>query len=272
MSAEYATQDTVDWLVTRWDGWVPDVGVVLGSGIELIDDRFQELDRLPVTEIPGLPCPSVSGHGGNWIRYQFQNKKILVLGGRVHLYEGYQIEAVTRAIRVLSGLGTGAVLLTNAAGGIGQGLSPGTVVAITDHLQLQGVTSLVSRLESHLPADRQPVYDVAWIQKLDEICQAISIEALPRGVYASLIGPVYETPSEIKMLKKLGADLVGMSTVPEAIAARSVGMRVLGLSLVTNLAAGISSHKLDHQEVLETGKKSQQRMVQIVGAAIEALD
>ena len=262
----------ISWLRERWDGWVPDVGVVLGSGIELLDDQFHEEDRVPVTEIPGLPRPSVEGHGCDWIRYRVDEKKVLVLGGRVHLYEGYDVEEVTRGIRVLAGLGTKSLILTNAAGGIGAGFVPGTLVALTDHLQLQGIAAMAPRLEHHVPADGLPVYDLTWLERTRDRYQEISSESLMTGVYAALMGPVYETPAEINMLRKLGADMVGMSTVPEALVAREEGLDVVAFSLVTNLAAGISGQKLNHAEVLETGKKSQQRTVRVVRAAIEALD
>lgn len=262
--------EAVTWLSDRWQGWSPEIGVVLGSGIELSDEAFQEEDRIAVCEIPGLPQPSVAGHGGEWIRYSYHGQKILVMGGRIHLYEGYGVEEVTRGVKVLAALGASSLILTNAAGGIRDGFAPGTVVAITDHIQLQGLVSQVPRKISHQHSDRQSTYDQVWLEHVEDLLAEEFEQPIPRGTYAALIGPVYETPAEVQMLKKLGADMVGMSTVLEAQAAVSSGVRVLAFSLVTNLAAGISTEKLDHQEVLETGKRSQSKMVKIIRAAIEA--
>lgn len=264
--------EAVSWLQDRWGSAAPDVGVVLGSGIELLDDDFHEQDRVCVGEIPSLPEPSVKGHGGDWIRYRYGDKNVLILGGRIHLYEGHTIEEVTRGVRVLAGLGTSSLVLTNAAGGIKTGYVPGTLVAITDHLNLQGVSSMVTRTEHHVETDHAAVYDLQWLDRARGRYEMNDSDPLLEGTYAVLTGPTYETPAEIGMLRKMGADLVGMSTVPEALAARKAGMKVLAFSLVTNLAAGISGKKLNHDEVLETGKKSQKRMVQLVRAAIDSID
>ena len=272
MNAPPLQPEAIAWLQERWGSAAPDVGVVLGSGIQLLDDDFHEEDRVCVSEIPSLPEPTVEGHGGYWIRYRFGEKKILVVGGRVHLYEGYAADEVTMGVRVLAGLGTSSLLLTNAAGGIREGFTPGMVVAISDHIQLQGVSAMMATLEQHVESDRLSIYDSAWLDRTRTRYQMSCTDSLQQGTYAALTGPTYETPTEIVMLRKFGADLVGMSTVLEALAARDAGMKVLGFSLVTNLAAGISGKKLNHQEVLDVGKNSQKRMLQIVRAAIESID
>ncbi len=251
-----------DFLLDKWGGWKPEVGVVLGSGIQLSGSEFKELDRCPCADIPGLPQPSVEGHSGEWIRFDYQGVPLLLLGGRVHLYEGHSVESVTMGMKILGALGCEKVILTNAAGGINPAWSPGEVVMITSHLDFQrhGMIS---------PSGSGSVFDEGWQGRIRDRVERLGTRQLAEGTYAALQGPTYETPAEVQMLQKLGADLVGMSTIQEARQARSLGMGAVAFSLVTNAAAGTGdSEVLDHEEVLQTGKASGGRVLEIVKEAI----
>jgi purine-nucleoside phosphorylase len=229
-----------------------DVAVVLGSGwrpaADLIGDPLHEL---PMAELPGFVRPVVAGHGGTLRSVRVGDRRVLVLLGRTHLYEGHGVGAVAHGVRTAAAAGCRTVVLTNAAGGIRAGLSVGEPVLVADHLNLTGVSPL------HGPrfTDLTDLYSA----RLRALARAID-PTLTEGVYAGLPGPHFETPAEIRMLRGLGADLVGMSTVLEAIAARAEGVEVFGLSLVTNLAAGMTGAPLDHQEVLAAGAAAASRM------------
>jgi purine-nucleoside phosphorylase len=255
---------------------IPDVGVVLGSGIQFPADGWTEYCRITVRDIPGMPSPSVAGHGGEWILGEVGGSTILLLGGRVHLYEGYDVEEVVRGIRVLAALGARGLILTNAAGGVREGWSPGEVVSIEDHINLQGVTPRVGIEASSMIGQQTGLFDQDWIDRTElryrKDSNAGATGGFPRGNYAGLTGPTYETPAEVRMLRKLGADLVGMSTIQEAMVAVDCRLRVQGFSLVTNLAAGMSGQPLSHEEVMETGRRSRGRLLRIVDAAISTLD
>ncbi|MDE0958135.1 MAG: purine-nucleoside phosphorylase [Planctomycetota bacterium] len=259
-----------------WSEFGPDVGVVLGSGIQFPADGWTEYCRVAVGDIPGMPSPSVAGHGGEWILGEVGGSTILLLGGRVHLYEGYDVEEVVRGIRILAALGARGLILTNAAGGVREGWSPGEVVAIEDHINLQGVTPKVGIDVSSVIRQQTGLFDRDWIDRTERCYRndsdAGATDGFPRGNYAGLPGPTYETPAEVRMLRKLGADLVGMSTIQEAMVAVDCRLRVQGFSLVTNLAAGMSGQPLSHEEVMETGRRSRGRLLRIVDAAISTLD
>ncbi len=284
MTERFDAEEACRWIRQQWrelckpdrSAVTPAVGVVLGSGIQFPEGALVEDCRIRVEDIPGMPTPSVPGHGGEWILGQVGAVQVLLLGGRVHLYEGYDVEEVVRGIRILARLGARALILTNAAGGIRDGWSPGEVVSIEDHINLQGVTPKVSqRVTAHL-RNQKSLFDHDWIDRTEQWYRndsaAGASSGFPRGSYVGLPGPTYETPSEVRMLRKLGADLVGMSTVQEAITAVDCGLQVQGFSLVTNLAAGMSGQQLSHEEVMETGRLSRGRLLRIVDAAISTLD
>lgn len=229
-----------------------DVAVVLGSGwrpaAELIGETRHEL---AMAELPGFVAPSVQGHGGTIRSVSAGGRSVLVLLGRTHAYEGHPVEAVVHGVRTAAAAGCAAIVLTNAAGGIREGMRVGEPVLISDHLNLTARSPLVGPRFVDLTDLYSP--------RLRALAREID-PSLAEGVYAGLPGPHFETPAEIRMLRGLGADLVGMSTVLEAIAARAEGVEVLGLSLVTNLAAGMTGEPLDHQEVLAAGAASASRM------------
>lgn len=240
-----------------------DVAIVLGSGWVPAADALGTPDvDLSVTELPGFSAPTVSGHAGRVRSVTVAGRKVLAFTGRTHLYEGLGVAAVAHPVRVAAAAGCRVVILTNAAGGLRQGMRVGQPVLISDHLNLTG----------HSPLAGPRFVDLTdlYATRLRTLARSID-PSLEEGVYAALTGPHYETPAEIKMLGVLGADLVGMSTVLEAIAARAEGAEVLGISLVTNLAAGISPGPLDHEEVLAAGRAAAGRMGELLGRLVAQL-
>ncbi len=248
---------------------VPAAGIVLGSGLSGLADRLERAVSIPYAEIPGFPVSKVPGHRARLVVGELPVEggrvPVVAMQGRAHGYEGWSAADVAFGARVLCGLGVKLLLVTNAAGGVNPSLAPGDLVRIVDHLNLSGQNPLVGenddRLGPRFP-DLTEAYDPALGALLDEVAAEASI-ALRSGVYACLLGPSYETPAEIRMLRLLGADVVGMSTVPEVIAARHMGVPVCGVSVVTNLAAGLSARPLSHAEVQATADR--------VAAALGAL-
>lgn len=226
------------------------IALVLGSGLGVLAERITKAKAISYADIEGLPRSSVPGHAGKLIVGELNGVRVVAQQGRVHLYEGWSVFEITRAVRAFAGLGVGKIVLTNAAGGIARRFRPGTLMRITDHLNLQGRTPL----ENHQGGAGAP-WDAGLGAALDRGAARAGVQ-LESGVYAGLLGPTYETPSEIRMLEWMGADAVGMSTVAEALAAHAAGMRVAGISCITNLAAGISAGPLSHDEVIEVGKQA----------------
>jgi purine-nucleoside phosphorylase len=252
----------------------PSIAVVLGSGLGGFADVLVNRVEIPYGEIPGWPRSTAIGHAGKLVFGQLGPVHLAVLSGRAHLYEGYSPGRVTYAMRVMKLLGVKAVVLTNAAGGINLSLQRGGLVMISDHINLQGVNPLVGANEDEF-GPRFPDMSDVYSERFREIGRATASELgieLTEGVYAAMIGPSYETPAEIRFLRTIGADLVGMSTVPEAIVANHMGMKVLAISCVTNMAAGILNQKIDHAEVLETGRQVRETFVQLLRAVIPKLD
>jgi purine-nucleoside phosphorylase len=247
----------------------PTLGVVLGSGLsDVVDDVFgdgAEPVSLPYDQIQGFGVPSVAGHRGTMVLAG----STAVMAGRFHYYEGRPMDDVVLPVATLAKLGTRTIIVTNAAGGIKDGFSPGDLVLISDHINLMGTHPLIGPQDQGSLA-RFPDMTEAYDAQLREVARSIDPD-LKEGVYAALSGPSYETPAEIRMLKTLGADLVGMSTVPETIVARSYGVRVLGISTVTNLAAGLSGNVLDHSEVVEVSRGIRSRMVGLLRKLVAEL-
>ncbi len=236
---------------------VPRVGVVLGSGLGEFADSVKDPTAIAYADIPHFQGVSVAGHAGRMVLGKIGPVSVAVMRGRIHYYEGHEIGDVVFPVRVLAGLGVRSLLLTNAAGGINREFRPGDLMVIRDHINLTGVNPLRGandeRLGPRFP-DMSALYDPAF-QEIIATALAEAGRPAHRGVYAGLSGPSYETPAEIRMLASLGADAVGMSTVPEALAARHMGLRVAGISCITNLAAGVSDRPLDHREVTETADR-----------------
>ena len=231
-----------------------DVVAVLGSASGDFPDHLTDVVPVPYSEIPGFPTPAVEGHSGTLYSTVLGDNRILLLSGRVHAYEGYPPDALTFAVRACLVAGCHTLVVTNAAGGCGDGMAAGSIVLIRDHLNLAGINPLVGPNDPRL-GTRFPDMSDTYTPRLRRLALRVAEEKgipLSEGVYAWFLGPTFETPAEVEMARRLGADLVGMSTVPEVICARHMGRQVIGLSVVTNLAAGMSPHPLTHEEVTAT--------------------
>lgn len=251
----------------------PEVGVVLGSGLGGFADELTDRTEIPYAEIPGWPVSTAVGHAGKLVIGRLDGLAVAVMAGRVHLYEGYTPAQVAYGVRVLDAIGVECLVLTNAAGGINHSYERGGLVLISDHINLQGSNPLYGPNDDKL-GPRFPDMSEAYSRELryiaHDVANGLCIH-LPEGVYAAVLGPSYETPAEIRYLHAIGADLVGMSTVPEVIAANHMGMRVLALSCVTNMAAGVLPQKLSHEEVLETGEMVRDTMARFLKALLPRL-
>ena len=248
----------------------PKIALVLGSGLGAFADEFAGAIRVPYAKIPHFPRSTAIGHAGQLVIGKVDSVEVAAMQGRVHLYEGYSVKDVAFPIRVFARMGVKAVILTNAAGGIKKEFTQGRLVVLSDHINLQGENPLSGPNDESFGA-RFPDMSVAYDKQFRELALAegrlLDIK-LGEGVYAALAGPSYETPAEIRYLKTIGADLVGMSTVPEVIAARHSGIRVLGISCVTNAAAGILDQPLDHNEVLQTAERVKGQFIALLRAVI----
>lgn len=240
--------------------------IVLGSGLSGYASTLPGAVEVAYASIPGFPVPKVEGHSGSLFSVELDGHPVLVLAGRVHTYEGWDLADVVFAVRTAVMSGCSTIALTNAAGGVGDGMEPGDLVLISDHLNLTARNPLAGPNDERL-GPRFPDMSRVYGQELRDLARVCGDEtgvALAEGVYAWFLGPSYETPAEVQMAKRMGADLVGMSTVPEAIAARHMGAEVLGMSLVTNLAAGISPTPLSHEEVTQTAEEARERFTRLL--------
>jgi purine-nucleoside phosphorylase len=246
------------------------IAIVLGSGLGAFADEFSESVALPYNEIPGFVSSTAVGHVGRLVIGKVEGVPVIAMQGRVHYYEGYSLEQVTFPIRAFKLLGVDTLILTNAAGGIDVQLNQGALMVISDHLNFMGVNPLRGpndeRFGPRFP-DLSEVYSRELQELVIEESRTLGI-TIRRGIYAALAGPSYETPAEIHMLRTFGADAVGMSTVPEAIVARHMGVRVLGISCITNMAAGISENPINHEEVMETGQRVRETFTQLLRGVI----
>jgi purine-nucleoside phosphorylase len=247
----------------------PAIGVVLGSGLGAFADALEDAVAVPFGEIPHFPASTVVGHGGALVVGRSRGVPVAVMKGRVHFYEGYRLDEVVFPVRVLGRLGVETLVLTNAAGAINTAFAPGDLMVIEDHLNLLGNPLLGPNEEALGPRfpDMSEAYDRGLRDAAEAACRAAGVRC-HRGVYVALTGPSYETPAEIRMFRTMGADAVGMSTVPEVIAARHMGMRVVGLSCLTNMAAGVTDRKLDHREVLETGERVKAALLEVLARVV----
>ncbi len=251
----------------------PKVGLVLGSGLGAFADELASAIKIPYDRIPGFPRSTVDGHAGRLVIGKSGDVPVAVMQGRVHLYEGYSAKDVVFPMRVLGRLGIRAAILTNAAGAINLDYSQGALVVIRDHMNFQGTNPLVGPNDERFGV-RFPDMTQAYARAYREIALREAKRlglAVREGVYAALLGPSFETPAEIRYLKTIGADVVGMSTAPEVVAARHMGIRVLGISCVTNMAAGILDRELNHEEVMETGERVRGQFVALLRAVIPAI-
>lgn len=248
----------------------PKIAVVLGSGLGAFADELTNTTLIPYEKIPGFPHPTIEGHAGRLVIGKLNEIPVAVMQGRVHLYEGYSTSEVVYPVRVLRQMQIQAAVLTNAAGAINLNFSQGALVVIRDHLNLNGVNPLVGPNDDRF-GPRFPDMSEAYCKRYRDIALAEGRKLgldVKEGVYAALAGPSYETPAEIRYLRTIGADMVGMSTAPEVIVARHMGIRVLGISCVTNMAAGILDQPITHAEVIETGERVRGQFVALLRSVI----
>jgi purine-nucleoside phosphorylase len=251
----------------------PKIALVLGSGLGGFADSLTDATRVPYADIPSFPQSTAIGHAGRLVIGKAGEVTVAAMQGRVHLYEGYSVQEVTFPVRVFARMGIRTVILTNAAGGINLGYSQGALVLVLDHINLQGANPLVGPNDDRFGV-RFPDMTRAYERSYREIAREEAAKQgimLHEGVYAGLLGPSYETPAEIEYLRRIGADLVGMSTVAEVIAARHMGIKVLAISCVTNMAAGILDQPLSHAEVMETGERVKNTFESLLRAVLPRL-
>jgi purine-nucleoside phosphorylase len=248
----------------------PKIGLVLGSGLGAFAETLEDATRIPFREIPHFPVSTAIGHKGELAVGRSGGVPVAVMAGRVHYYEGYTPQQVVFPIRVLGRLGVRTAILTNAAGSVNVGFAPGELMIIEDHINYLGMNPLMGPNEESLGLrffDMSAAYDPDLRRIAERACAAAQVTAR-KGVYIAFTGPSYETPAEIRMARAMGADAVGMSTVPEVIAARHLGIRVLGLSCITNMAAGVLEQKLDHVEVLDVAERVRERLLDVLARIV----
>lgn len=252
---------------------LPEIGLILGSGLGVLADEIENPVIISYADIPGFPVSTVEGHAGKLVVGKLEGKTVLAMQGRFHYYEGYGLDAVTFPVRVMKQLSIEKVIVTNAAGGVNPDFEAGDLMMIIDHINNVGMNPLIGPNDADLGVrfpDMSTAYDPAYQELIEQVAKELEIP-LQKGVYVWNSGPSYETPAEIRMLHKLGADAVGMSTVPEVIVAQHSGMKVLGLSCISNMAAGILDQPLSHDEVMETTEKVREDFLKLVKGIVRSL-
>lgn len=244
----------------------PEIGLILGSGLGVLGDELEDAVTIPYEDIPHFPVSTVEGHAGELIVGKLQGRNVVLMKGRFHMYEGYEPERTALPVRVMKALGVSTLLVTNAAGGVNLDYKPGNLMLISDHINLTGRNPLMGPNDNALGA-RFPDMSEAYSRRLRSIAKETASDlgfTVQEGVYVGLLGPNYETPAEIRMLRTLGVDAVGMSTVSEVIVARHSGIEVLGISCISNMAAGILDQPLSHSEVMETTELVKEQFLSLV--------
>ena len=271
---EFVRAETAAKFIQKKTRLRPKIALVLGSGLGAFADEFAQATKIPYSKIPHYPRSTAIGHAGQLVIGTVEGVEVAGMQGRVHLYEGYSTKELAFPIRVFARMGVKAIILTNAAGGVKKEFIQGRLVVISDHINLLGVNPLAGPNEDKF-GGRFPDMTAAYDKRFRELTLAegrlLGIN-LGEGVYAAVAGPSYETPAEVRYLRSIGADLVGMSTVPEVIAARHSGLRVLGISCVTNAAAGVLDQPLDHKDVLETAERMKGQFTGLLRAVIPDLE
>lgn len=249
-------ESTVNYIREKIQDFQPEIGIILGSGLGDFADAFDSI-KISYNDIPGFEKSAVQGHKGQLVFAEVNGKKVVMMQGRYHFYEGYSMQTVTYPVKVMKKLGVKTLIVTNAAGAVNENFTPGDLMFITDHINLMGTNPLIGKNDDTLGTrfpDMSEVYSKDLINKAEKIAKDLKI-SYQKGVYIATTGPSYETPAEIKMFRMFGGSAVGMSTAPEAIIANYCGLKVLGISCLTNYAAGVSDTPLNHQEVIETADK-----------------
>lgn len=251
----------------------PQIGLILGSGLGVLAEEIENPVSIPYEEIPHFPVSTVEGHAGELILGNLEGKSVVVMSGRLHLYEGHEAQKVAFPIRVMKELGIESMIVTNAAGGVNETFEPGDLMVIKDHVNLMFRNPLIGPNDNDW-GPRFPDMSEAYDSKLRQLAHQVAKEQgfqLCEGVYCAVLGPSYETPAEIRMIRKLGGDAVGMSTVPEVIVARHAKIRVLGISCISNMAAGILPQPLSHEEVMETANQVKDKFIKLVKGIIRSM-
>lgn len=272
MNYELKVKEAADFILKKIN-YKPEIGLILGSGLGAIADQIENPEFYPYSEIPHFPVSTVQGHAGRLVIGRLEGKTVVAMQGRFHYYEGYPIQEVTFPVRVMKALGVRTLIVTNAAGASNPEFNPGDLMIIKDHINLAGANPLMGRnLDEFGPRfpDMSNAYDRELRSKIKFIAQKLNIP-VQEGVYAWFSGPTYETPAEVKMAQILGADAVGMSTVPEVIVANHSGIKVIGISCLTNMAAGILNQPLSHNEVMETSELVRGKFINLVKNIIKGL-
>jgi purine-nucleoside phosphorylase len=251
----------------------PKIGLILGSGLGVLADDIVNPVKIPYNEIPGFPVSTVEGHAGQLVCGQLSGVEVIAMQGRFHFYEGYSMDKVTFPVRVMKELGIEKLIVTNAAGGVNESFTPGDLMIITDHINNMGTNPLIGPNDSRFGV-RFPDMSEAYSKNLRALAKDVAQKsniAIKEGVYVGNPGPVYETPAEVRLARTLGGDAVGMSTVPEVIVARHSGLEVLGISCISNMAAGILDQPLSHDEVIETTEKVKSSFLTLVNQIVKTI-
>lgn len=252
---------------------VPEIGVILGSGLGDLAEEVEDKVIVKYEDIPNMPKSTVTGHKGQYVFGKYKGKNVVMMQGRIHYYEGHPMEILALPIHIMKYLGAKTLLVTNAAGGVNESFNPGDLMIITDHLNLAFNNPLIGTNDNKIGPrfpDMSNVYDKDLVELAKNTAKDINVE-VKNGVYCMMTGPTYETPAEVKMVRILGADAVGMSTVPDAVTAKHCGMKVLGISCITNMAAGILEQPLNHSEVMETSNRVRTTFINLIGTILERI-
>lgn len=263
-------KETVSYLVSKYDT-TPKIGLILGSGLGVLAEEIENSVKISYDEIPNFPVSTVEGHAGQLVFGSLMGADVVAMQGRFHFYEGYNMEKVTFPVRVMKEMGVEIIIVTNAAGGINESFEPGDLMVITDHINNMGTNPLIGANDETLGV-RFPDLSEAYNRELRTIAKEVARELklhVKEGVYVANTGPSYETPAEIRALRILGGDAVGMSSVPEVIVARHSNMKVLGISCISNMAAGILDQPLSHDEVIETTEKVRANFLSLVKGIVK---
>ncbi|MBD8964734.1 purine-nucleoside phosphorylase [bacterium] len=258
-------EETLDYINEYTDNFEPEIGIVLGSGLGDLADKYCDI-AIPYSNIPHFAKSTVQGHKGQLVFADINGRKVVMMQGRNHFYEGHSMSDVTYPIKVMKKLGVKTLILTNAAGAVNKSFRPADLMVITDHINFMGTNPLIGRNDENFGVrfpDMSEVYSKNLIKIVDAAGRLLKLD-LKHGVYMATTGPSYETPAEIKMARFMGADAIGMSTVPEAIVANYCGIEVIGISCISNYATGVSTKKLSHEEVIETTDKVKSKFKELV--------
>lgn len=273
MEIFYQMEETLNYIKSKIGNFVPETACILGSGLGELANEFENAIKISFSDIPSFKKPTIEGHAGYLVFVKINNKNVVFMQGRYHYYEGHTVQDVVFPIKVLKLLGLKNLIITNAAGGLNQNYKPGTLMIINDHINFTATNPLIGpndeKMGPRFP-DMSEVYNLELVKKANDIAKDLNIH-VENGVYIGVTGPSYETPSEIRMFRNFGASAIGMSTVSEAIYANYCGLKVLGISCITNCAAGLSNTKLSHDEVVETANRVKSQFKTLVKNIIQKI-